>query len=410
MINYGWDAFRTDDFSKQYNADRLKEMDKEIKQLKEELFGREFNGVPAVPPAIKVGDRVRVCKARWGAEGHYAAVDERYLKEGTVVSIERTIGWYSDKNEAVYDVYFDPYHTMNNGRICWHNSITLRVSYKEIYSHKPKGANFTYMLDKNCSSVSSETKEFKDKIRNLRETAEKLKGQIEAIKKFSDAMYSKTALLGKDFAVTTVDESPFINPNMDVASWYPKFMASAGDPIGVVDKVESNSDGIKFYVSMPRKCGKQYALETGKALHEMLEKYFKFDTKSTNDILEKHFCVPDEIKTVKTGDNTMNNIDIRVKKIMHNGPATIVFWKDGTKTVVRLKEGDKYDPYAAFTAAVAKRLYGKTMKISEIVDRYSKDLKKIDIPETPPCELTVEELKAAADKLGYRVSRKPRKK
>lgn len=410
MTKYGWDAFRTDDFSKQYNADRLKEMPEQIEHLKEELFSASYKGIPSIPPEIKVGDKVRVCKTRWSAEGRYTAVDERYLKEGTVVSIRRTYSWYADRNQSLYEVYFDPYYANIDGRTVYCADVTMLVSYKEIYSHKPKGANFTYMLDKNCSSVSSETKEFKDKIRNLRETAEKLKGQIEAIKKFSDAMYSKTALLGKDFAVTTVDESPFINPNMDVASWYPKFMASMSDPIGVVDKVESNSDGIKFYVSMPRKCGKQYALETGKALHEMLEKYFKFDTKSTNDILEKHFCVPDEIKTVKTGDNTMNNIDIRVKKIMHNGPATIVFWKDGTKTVVRLKEGDKYDPYAAFTAAVAKRLYGKTMKISEIVDRYSKDLKKIDIPETPPCELTVEELKAAADKLGYRVSRKPRKK
>lgn len=115
------------------------------------------------------------------------------------------------------------------------------------------------------------------------------------------------------------------------------------------------------------------------------------------------------IKTVRTSEKEEKTMNFRVKKIMHNGPATIVFWEDGTKTVVRLKEGDKYDPYAAFTAAVAKRLYGKNMKISEIVGRYSKDLKKIDIPEAPPRELSVEELKAAADKLGYRVSKKPKK-
>lgn len=99
------------------------------------------------------------------------------------------------------------------------------------------------------------------------------------------------------------------------------------------------------------------------------------------------------IKTVRTSEKEEKTMNFRVKKIMHNGPATIVFWEDGTKTVVRLKEGDKYDPYAAFTAAVAKRLYGKNMKISEIVGRYSKDLKKIDIPEAPPRELSVEELK-----------------
>lgn len=148
---------------------------------------------------------------------------------------------------------------------------------------------------------------------------------------------------------------------------------------------------------------------------ELSMKNFDFEK-----FINRIFDLPDDgvkekdplIKTVKISEkekNIMSTIDFRVKKIMHNGPATIVFWKDGTKTVVRLKEGDKYDPYAAFTAAVAKRVYGKTVKISEIVDRYSKDLKKIDIPETPPSELSVEELKAAADKLGYRVSKKPKK-
>lgn len=148
---------------------------------------------------------------------------------------------------------------------------------------------------------------------------------------------------------------------------------------------------------------------------ELSMKNFDFEK-----FINRIFDLPDDgvkekdplIKTVKTSEkekNIMSTIDFRVKKIMHNGPATIVFWKDGTKTVVRLKEGDTYDPYAAFTAAVAKRLYGKNMKISEIVDRYSKDLKKIDIPEAPPLDLTVEELKAAAEKLGYRVSKKPKK-
>lgn len=145
-----------------------------------------------------------------------------------------------------------------------------------------------------------------------------------------------------------------------------------------------------------------------------IDKLHKFVKRLLNNEYGRHNAERNDplIKTVKTSEkekSIVSTIDFRVKKIMHNGPATIVFWKDGTKTVVRLKEGDKYDQYAAFTAAVAKRLYGKTVKISEIVDRYSKDLKKIDIPEAPPRELSVEELKAAADKLGYRVSKKPKK-
>lgn len=161
-------------------------------------------------------------------------------------------------------------------------------------------------------------------------------------------------------------------------------------------------DGVKINVTMPPRSGKGLRIEELEKRLALFDKMFtaSFKPKMSSDPL---------IKTVKTSEKEKKTMDFRVKKIMHNGPATIVFWKDNTKTVVRLKEGDRYDPYAAFTAAVAKRLYGKTMKISEVVDRYSKDLKKIDIPETPPRELTVEELKAAAEKLGYRVSKKPKK-
>lgn len=154
---------------------------------------------------------------------------------------------------------------------------------------------------------------------------------------------------------------------------------------------------VKIDITFPPRCGK--------SINTMLHTFYgltPFAVKEKDPLIKT-------VITSKKEKNVMSTIDFRVKKIMHNGPATIVFWKDGTKTVVRLKEGDKYDPYAAFTAAVAKRLYGKTVKISEIVDRYSKDLKKIDIPETPPRELSVEELKAAAEKLGYRVSKKPKK-
>ena len=45
-------------------------------------------------------------------------------------------------------------------------------------------------------------------------------------------------------------------------------------------------------------------------------------------------------------------------KVIYNGPATIVLWDDGTKTVVKCKEGDPYSPEAGFALAVLKRLTG----------------------------------------------------
>lgn len=54
------------------------------------------------------------------------------------------------------------------------------------------------------------------------------------------------------------------------------------------------------------------------------------------------------------------------KDIIRNGPATIVFWKDGTKTIVKLKEGMPDDPYSAFCAALAKKIFKSGSKVKKI--------------------------------------------
>lgn len=56
-------------------------------------------------------------------------------------------------------------------------------------------------------------------------------------------------------------------------------------------------------------------------------------------------------------------------KIIKQGPATIVFWRDGTKTVVKRAEGEPDDDYAAFTAAVAKKVYGSNSKIRQYLNK-----------------------------------------
>lgn len=56
------------------------------------------------------------------------------------------------------------------------------------------------------------------------------------------------------------------------------------------------------------------------------------------------------------------------KKIMRNGPATIIFWEDGTKTVVKKMPGDKDDIYAAFCAAFTKKHFGSNEKVKAVVD------------------------------------------
>lgn len=65
------------------------------------------------------------------------------------------------------------------------------------------------------------------------------------------------------------------------------------------------------------------------------------------------------------------------RRIIYNDPATIVFWEDGTKTVVMKAPGEKFNKYAAFCAAVAKRLYITNSRICTIVkDGFDQTAKK----------------------------------
>ena len=64
---------------------------------------------------------------------------------------------------------------------------------------------------------------------------------------------------------------------------------------------------------------------------------------------------------------------VEPKTITFKGNVTIVWWKDGTKTVVRLAEGEPYSKFHAFCAAVAKKLFGSASKIQKQIDEHDVD-------------------------------------
>lgn len=47
-----------------------------------------------------------------------------------------------------------------------------------------------------------------------------------------------------------------------------------------------------------------------------------------------------------------------IKKVIFNDPATIVFWRDGTKTVVKVQNGEKYDKMTGLAMAISKKHFG----------------------------------------------------
>ena len=62
----------------------------------------------------------------------------------------------------------------------------------------------------------------------------------------------------------------------------------------------------------------------------------------------------------------------KIKDVIFHDPATIVFWKDGTKTVVKKQKGDKYDKEKGLALCIAKKTMGNNYKYYNIFEKWLK--------------------------------------
>ena len=72
-------------------------------------------------------------------------------------------------------------------------------------------------------------------------------------------------------------------------------------------------------------------------------------------------------KSVNKEKGQMNK---KIKKIILNNPATVIFWNDNSKTVVKCMDGDKYNPLNGIAIAfmkgmLDKKTYNKLKKAAE---------------------------------------------
>lgn len=80
-------------------------------------------------------------------------------------------------------------------------------------------------------------------------------------------------------------------------------------------------------------------------LHKQVAEYIKNDIENTKEIFK---TMPSVTTISKTS----------IKDVIFNDPATIVFWADGTKTVVKCQENDTFDPEVGLAMAIAKKALG----------------------------------------------------
>lgn len=77
-------------------------------------------------------------------------------------------------------------------------------------------------------------------------------------------------------------------------------------------------------------------------------------------------CSPRYIGTIDWGNRPAKP---KIERVIFNDPATIVFWMDGTKTVVKA-QSEKFDKEKGLLAAIAKKVYGNKGSFNNVIKHY----------------------------------------
>lgn len=180
----------------------------------------------------------------------------------------------------------------------------------------------------------------------------------------------------------------------EIQTNYDVIMKSTGEPIGISD------DEIRFVRVMDENGGWYYVnyailkrYYTGSVLNkEMIIPRFMYDKWCRDDICRpEHYGVKSysgryirhDENALKEAINKMygyrNSYFINrllPKQVLLNGKYTTVVWKDGSHTVVKLAEGEQYDPEKAILYAIVKHLCGD---VKAKMDRYLEDFDKVTV-------------------------------
>lgn len=76
-----------------------------------------------------------------------------------------------------------------------------------------------------------------------------------------------------------------------------------------------------------------------------------------------------------------------IRKVIFNAPATIVYWADGEKTVVKCQEGDVYSKETGLALCIAKKALGNKGNFNDVFhewipeEKEAEEVVKIHIPD-----------------------------
>lgn len=170
----------------------------------------------------------------------------------------------------------------------------------------------------------------------------------------------------------------------------PEYGGTVGGKEGVVERVSNyhdkygvTLDGCRnslsesgfFWFSEENLSMQNTTIEEGLSLEVKInrEKAEKLQSMFINDILSTN-----GLSLVLSSHGS-----VEIEKVIFNSPATIVFWSDGTKTVVKCGSGETFDEEKGLAMAISKRVLGNN---GNYYNEFKKWLPNMDVHNCNDCK------------------------
>ena len=85
--------------------------------------------------------------------------------------------------------------------------------------------------------------------------------------------------------------------------------------------------------------------------------------------------MPQTIETFYADNKPYHHVQTNpgISRVIFNDPATIIFWKDGTKTVVKCQDGDTYSKETGLALCIAKKALGNKGNFNNVFKKWCEE-------------------------------------
>lgn len=199
--------------------------------------------------------------------------------------------------------------------------------------------------------------------------------------------------LSKNFALTFSEDDIYVLPGWmsDKRYMFHKMLGSIAADVhpfyyvkefeDYVSRAEEKQSTMYFpgYRYDPKFMENMYPVKSSlKALDELNRREFERIAASPiridiDDAIKANYS-KEEIKKMinNTFEKPVAMFNYQYKKIIFNGPCTIILWMDGTKTIAKASDGEMFDPEKGVAICFMKKMLGHT-ETNKILRKASKD-------------------------------------